>query len=165
MKPVAKLDLSENSSDRDDMNGFPRPVPEFTQKRNPRLGCAGIVRRGSDVLLGQRNKDPNRGLWVLPGGRIDFLEPMTQTLQRELAEETGLDVEVEDFFQVSELITPPDEHRVIIYMNARYRSGKPMASSDLSDVRFFSVEELKKMSAAKMISPFVEKVLREAKLL
>jgi 8-oxo-dGTP diphosphatase len=165
MNATAELKNSRNARIREDSQHAAAVVPDAGNRKNPRLGCAGIVRRGSDVLLGQRNKDPNRGLWVLPGGRIDFLEPMTQTLQRELAEETGLDVEVEDFFQVSELITPPDEHRVIIYMNARYRSGKPMASSDLSDVRFFSVEELKKMSAAKMISPFVETVLRKAALL
>src|SRR5208337_2368627 len=40
------------------------PSPE----QRPRLGCAGIIKRGVAVLLGKRAKDPNRGLWVLPGG-------------------------------------------------------------------------------------------------
>jgi ADP-ribose pyrophosphatase YjhB (NUDIX family) len=86
-------------------------------------------------------------------------------LKRELVEEAGIEVEVDDIFEISELISPPDEHRVIVYMNARYRAGEPLASSDLSDVRFFRVEELKQMSATKMISPVVESVLRKAELL
>jgi hypothetical protein len=40
-----------------------------------------------------------------------------------------------------------------------------VASSDLSEVRFLNRDELKEMSEHKLISPFVEKVLQEAKLL
>src|SRR4051812_8305781 len=50
-------------------------------KRDPRLGCAGIVRRGESVLLGKRDKDPGRGLWVLPGGGVGFGETFAETLQ------------------------------------------------------------------------------------
>jgi len=133
--------------------------------RNPRIGCAGIVRRGNEVLLGRREKEPARGLWVLPGGGVDFGETFAETLQREVSEEVGIEIDVEGVFNVFELINPPNEHRVIVYLNARYRSGQPVASSDLSDVRFFDTDELKQMSVSKMISPFVESVLREAEVL
>jgi 8-oxo-dGTP diphosphatase len=166
MRSLAKFQPDESpyaGSDNADM--FTPQLLSGSGRKNPRLGCAGIVRRGDDVLLGQRNKDPNRGLWVLPGGGVDFGESLVQTLKRELAEEAGIDIEVDDLFDISELINLPDEHRVIFYMNARYRGGEPVASSDLSDVRFFCVDELKQMSAAKMISPFVESVLRKAALI
>jgi 8-oxo-dGTP diphosphatase len=134
-------------------------------KQRPRLGCAGLIRRGDEVLMGQRNKEPNRGLWVLPGGGVEFGESFAQTLERETLEEAGIDVAVRGVFKVYELINPPDEHRVIVYMIADYRSGEPVASSDLSDVRFFQKEELQAMSKHQMISPFVEVVLRDAKLI
>lgn len=134
-------------------------------RRNPRLGCAGIVRRGERVLLGKRDKEPGRGLWVLPGGGVAFGETFAETLQREISEEAGIEIEVDGVFNVFELINAPSEHRVIVYLNARYRSGEPIASSDLSDVRFFDSEELKQMSGSRMISPFVESVLRKAAVL
>lgn len=154
-----------NSRDQYGFDGFLRPTLGGSDKKNPRIGCAGIVRRGADVLLGKRNKEPNRGLWVLPGGGVDFGETFAETLKRELSEETGIEIDVDGVFNVYELINPPHEHRVIVYMYARYRAGEPIAASDLSDVRFFQVEELKQMSASKMISPFVESVLRKAALI
>ena len=54
-----------------------------------RLGCAGIVRRGVDTLLGKRNKDPNRGKWILPGGGARFGETIEQALNRETRVEAG----------------------------------------------------------------------------
>jgi 8-oxo-dGTP diphosphatase len=166
MRSLAKFQPDESSYARNDNAVvFTPSVLNGSGRKDPRLGCAGIVRRGDDVLLGQRNKEPDRGLWVLPGGGVDFGETLVQTLKRELVEEAGIEVEVDDIFEISELISPPDEHRVIVYMNARYRAGEPLASSDLSDVRFFRVEELKQMSATKMISPVVESVLRKAELL
>lgn len=141
------------------------PQPKQDPKQRPRLGCAGLVLRGDQVLLGRRNKEPNRGLWVLPGGGVNFCETFEQTLERELQEETGISVAVRDAFKTYQLINPPNEHRVIVYMFADHRSGEPTASSDLSEARFFAREELRELSRQGLISPFVEKVLREATLL
>jgi|SRR5215472_12210496 len=134
-------------------------------KQRPRLGCAGLVLRGGRVLLGKRNKEPNRGLWVLPGGGVEFGETFAQTLERELLEEAGIGVVVRNIFNTYELINPPDEHRVIVYLIADHRSGEPEASSDLSEVRFFNSHELRELNKERLISPFVERVLREANLL
>jgi 8-oxo-dGTP diphosphatase len=142
-----------------------QPSRSVNIQKKPRLGCAGLVRCGDGVLLGRRDKEPNRGLWVLPGGGVEFGETFAATLARELLEEAGIDVEIESIFKVYELINPPDEHRVIVYLIARHRSGEPVPSSDLSDVRFFSRDELKEISRQRQISPFVETVLREARLL
>ena len=143
----------------------PVPGPKPENKQRPRLGCAGLIRRGASVLLGKRDKEPNRGLWVLPGGGVEFCESYFKTLERELLEEAGIQIDVQEVFKVYELINPPSEHRVIVYIYGSYRSGEPTASSDLSEVRFFNREELSEMSHLGLITPFVEKVLREAGLL
>src|SRR5438034_6971514 len=143
----------------------PATMPNAESKRRPRVGCAGLIRREDQVLLGKRNKEPNRGLWVLPGGGVEFCETFAQTLERELLEEAGISVEVRNIFKTYELINPPNEHRVIVYLIADHRSGEPVASSDLSEVRFFNRDELRELSEQRLISPFVEKVLREAALL
>ena len=139
--------------------------PGADVKQRPRLGCAGLILRDGQLLLGKRNKEPNRGLWVLPGGGVEFGESFAQTLERELMEEAGIGVSVRNVFKTYELINPPNEHRVIVYLFADYLSGEPVASSDLSEVRFFNGNDLRKLHEKQLVSPFVERVLREANLL
>ena len=52
------------------------------------------------VLLGRRQADPGRGLWDIPGGFLDEGEDPVDGLRREFSEETGLDVEIEEFLGI-----------------------------------------------------------------
>ncbi|SRR5579884_1481720 len=64
------------------------------------LGVGGVVidvdRKTAErrVLLIQRNQEPNRGGWTLPGGFVDFDETVEFAVVREVAEETGLQCQV-----------------------------------------------------------------------
>ncbi|HTU33071.1 MAG TPA: NUDIX domain-containing protein [Candidatus Acidoferrum sp.] len=128
----------------------------------PRVGSALLVRDHLDrILLGQRNKDPQRGAWVIPGGKIHAFESIAGAAARELEEETGLRVEVERQFRVYEIVNPPNEHRIIIYSWARALGGTPKASDDLSQVRFFEAQQLDALE----LSPLVRRVLQDAGLL
>jgi 8-oxo-dGTP diphosphatase len=50
------------------------------------------ARHGDRVLLMHRNKEPNLGLWIPPGGKIELGESPHETARREMLEETGLNV-------------------------------------------------------------------------
>lgn len=122
----------------------------------PRIGSAGLVTDDQHrILLGQRKKEPNYGKWVLPGGKIEPYESVTAAVCREIAEETGLVVEVTARAGVFEIIRPPDEHRVIVYSWARPVGGELRAGSDLLDLRYVSREECRSLD----ISDFVLQVL------
>jgi len=128
----------------------------------PRIGSALLVRDGTNrVLLGQRNKEPLKGFWVIPGGKIHAFESIAEAAARELQEETGLTVEVGRQFGVYEIVRPPNEHRIVIYSWARFVGGDPKASDDLSDVKFFQAHELANLQ----LSPLVRRVLEDAELL
>jgi ADP-ribose pyrophosphatase YjhB (NUDIX family) len=48
------------------------------------------------LLLIRRAHDPGRGLWSLPGGRVEPGESLAEAVEREVREETGLDVRAGD---------------------------------------------------------------------
>src|SRR3954471_7483062 len=63
------------------------PAPEL-----PVIPCVGAVVHDSAgrLLLIRRGHDPGRGLWSLPGGRVEPGETHAQAVEREVREETGL---------------------------------------------------------------------------
>ena len=120
----------------------------------PRVGSALLVRNeANQILLGKRNKDPQRGNWVIPGGKIHAFESIAEAAVRELREETGLLVEVEDRFKVYEIINPPNEHRIVIYSWAKVVGGEAKASDDLSELKFFELKELACLASIRVHQP------------
>jgi len=125
----------------------------------PRVGSALLVRdEANRILLGKRNKDPQRGSWVIPGGKIHAFESIAEAAARELREETGLIVEVGEHFNVYEIINPPNEHRIVIYSWGRVVSGEARPSDDISELKFFELDELGEVP----VTPLVSRVLADA---
>ena len=65
-----------------------------------RIGVAGIIRskeKPNHILMGRRNKDDNRGLYVLPGGGVKENETLEQAFCREILEETNLKIEYNEY--------------------------------------------------------------------
>lgn len=101
-----------------------------------------IIKRRS-VLLVQRGREPNKGLWSLPGGSIEWGETAREACAREVLEETGLTVEVKDVATVHDVITD-DSHYVVISFRAEVISGDLRPGSDAADARWVSFADLPK---------------------
>lgn len=58
----------------------------------PLIACVGAIVLDEEgrILLVRRANPPSRGLWSIPGGRVEPGESDEQAVVRELAEETGL---------------------------------------------------------------------------
>ncbi len=58
----------------------------------PMVPCVGAVVHddAGRLLLVRRGRDPHRGRWSLPGGRVEAGESPAQAVEREVLEETGL---------------------------------------------------------------------------
>jgi 8-oxo-dGTP diphosphatase len=66
------------------------------KKYRGKTSTAIIPFSDNKILLIKRNTIPFKGYWALPGGRMDPGENIAQTIVREVKEETGLNVTIED---------------------------------------------------------------------
>jgi mutator protein MutT len=58
---------------------------------------AGLIFRSGKVLISRRQKGAHlAGMWEFPGGKREAGESLEECLQRELAEELGIKIRVED---------------------------------------------------------------------
>jgi 8-oxo-dGTP diphosphatase len=112
------------------------------------LGVAAVIWNGrGDVLLIRRAKEPRKGQWSLPGGKLEFGETLIEGVRREVREETGLEVEILGLIDVAETIRDAEagaanDHFVLIDYSARVISGTAVAASDAAEARWFALAEL-----------------------
>lgn len=112
----------------------------MTEQQQP-LACVGVVcRRGDDVLLIKRGREPLKGKWSIPGGKIDFGEAVRDAALRELREETGIEGRITRLIDVVDSIID-GQHYVLIDFEAEWVSGEPVADDDAAAAEFVPVEE------------------------
>ncbi len=56
----------------------------------PKVGVGVLVIERGEILLGKRKNAHGTGDWSAPGGHLEFNETVSNCVQRELLEETGL---------------------------------------------------------------------------
>ena len=78
----------------------------------PMVGVGGvIVNEQRQVLMIQRGSQPGRGRWSFPGGLVEVGEPLREACAREVLEETGLEVVLEDVVKVVEKVERDEQQR------------------------------------------------------
>jgi 8-oxo-dGTP diphosphatase len=119
------------------------PVDQAVPTRIP---CVGAVIRDQTgrLLMILRGHDPGRGLWSIPGGRIEPGENDEAAVVREVKEETGLDVRCGPLLGSAELpglagaVVDVRDYRAYLTPGS---TAIPAASDDAADVRWVSDAE------------------------
>ena len=92
----------------------------------PRVGVGVIVWRGGRVLLGQRKGAHGAGTWALPGGHLEFGETVEHCAQREVREETGLEITVVARGPyTNDVFADVGKHYVTVFVIAHAPHGEP----------------------------------------
>ena len=132
----------------------------------PLVGVAGVVIKDDCVLMIQRGKEPGRGRWSIPGGRLRLGERLRDGVEREVLEECGIRIRAGDVLNVAELIQRDDDgrvryHYILIDLTAEHLSGDPRPSSDALAARWVPFDELSTLEMADRLRHLLDRVLAE----
>jgi ADP-ribose pyrophosphatase YjhB (NUDIX family) len=110
--------------------------------RNPAVGVAVIVMERGRILLGRRGRGVKAGEWCIPCGYVEWDEDVRDAAKREVKEETGLDIELGEVFAVHSNFHDREKQTVGVWFLAATYRGKLVAGDDITEVAFFSLDEL-----------------------
>jgi len=119
----------------------PDPVVELV----PCVGAV-VVHQGR-LLVVRRGQEPGRGLWSVPGGRVEAGESLAAACEREVREETGIDVVAGRVVGRLERAAPSGSTYVIDDLACTLPdpdgpAPEPVAGDDADDARWVTRAEL-----------------------
>jgi 8-oxo-dGTP diphosphatase len=113
------------------------------RKSGPSLAVDAIILEDEAVVLVKRKNPPYRGMWALPGGFVEYGETVEDAVKREVAEETGLAVEIVKLAGVySDPKRDPRGHTVSVVFLCKKIGGELAADSDAADACVFALTKL-----------------------
>ena len=102
---------------------------------------AAIIRRAGQILITRRFDNVHLpGIWEFPGGKVEAGETLEVALQREILEELGIKIRVdEEFFRIDH--DYPTKSIRLHFFNCAILEGKPQPL-DVADLRWVAPEQL-----------------------
>jgi 8-oxo-dGTP diphosphatase len=111
--------------------------------QHPQLAVSGAIFRDDKVLVVRRARSPGKGLYSLPGGRVEFGESLHTALHREVDEETGLRIEIVGFTGWREVLpTAGGGHYLIMSFAARWSAREPVLNDEHDDFKWLAPDRL-----------------------
>ncbi len=106
-----------------------------------------IVNADGQVFLARRGPQAKneRGLWEFPGGSVEFGEKLIDALKREIQEEYGIEIAVDELLDVADHILPEEgQHWVSPSYICHIISGKPIIREPekCTEIGWFSIETM-----------------------
>lgn len=113
---------------------------------SPIVAVGAAVCRGDQVLIVRRGRPPSQGRWTVPGGVVELGERMADAAAREVREECGIEVAVDNVAGVLDQIVRDEDghihfHYAIVDFAARYVSGELHLSDELLDARWVRLDQ------------------------
>jgi len=115
----------------------------------PILGVGAVILKDARIVLVRRGVEPALGKWAIPGGAVELGEAVRDAVRREAKEECGLSIELIDDRPVDvldNLIKNNDNHLrhhyVLLQFLAQPTGGALKPTSDVTDARWVSLDEV-----------------------
>ena len=117
------------------------PCPHCGRYDSRTVTIDAVIIKDQKVLLIKRGKEPDKGLWGVPGGYVDWDETLEGTVKREVKEETNLDVKKLKLIGIS---SSPKRHpkQVINIVYLATADGDAIHGDDAQDLKWFDLDKL-----------------------
>ncbi|MEX2238173.1 MAG: NUDIX hydrolase [Dehalococcoidia bacterium] len=119
------------------------PACSYVHFDDPKVAAGVLVSEGSRLLLALRNHEPRTGFWSFPGGFVDRSEGVEEAAIREVREETGLEVVIDELLGV---YSQPGEPVIFVAYTGHAVGGRLAAGDEASDAAFFPVDALPELA-------------------
>ena len=129
----------------------------MSAERTPRIRVGVLVRRADKILLVCHRKGDRR-YWMLPGGGLQWGETLAACGEREVREETGLQIRAERLLYVTETIDPSGSRHILnLVMLGNYLSGSLRCPTEeiIETVEWFPVGDLRGTTLFPPIGPLL----------
>ena len=111
-----------------------------TTADRPVVGVGAVVIYDGRILLVKRGREPGKGLWAVPGGKVHLGETLRGAVEREVREETGLRVDAGEVVWVGESIGDHG-HLVLIDFAATLIGGQLAADDDADEAAWVELDQ------------------------
>ena len=130
--------------------------PERGLGAAPVVAVGGVAVVDGALLLVQRATAPHVGKWSIPGGHVEPGETLAHAVERELLEETGVEVRCGDLLGWVERMGP-GYHFVILDFTVAVSGdlGTAVAGSDAGAVAWVPLEEVPGLSLVEGVEEFL----------
>jgi ADP-ribose pyrophosphatase YjhB (NUDIX family) len=130
----------------------------------PRVGVGAVILDGRRVLLVRRGKPPLAGKWSVPGGLVELGETTREAIQREVAEECGLQVRLGEIAGILDRVVRDAEgrvryHWVLVDYLAFPVSGTLAAATDVDEAQWVEVDEVERMDTTDGLIDMIRRAL------
>ena len=133
--------------------------------KTPQVGVGAVIEKQGEIILVKRAHEPGKGLWSIPGGLVELGETLRDAAKREMKEETGLIVEIEELIDVMDSIEFDDNqrvkhHYVLIDFLAHpaTKETEIRASDEVLDAKWITPSELSSLKLTRTVTRLLKKI-------
>ena len=111
--------------------------------RNPAPAVDVAIVHEEKIILIRRSRDPFKGKWALPGGFVEYGEPVEETALIEVMEETGMEIELVEILGIySSPDRDPRSHTVTTTFVANPVKGDPSGGDDAAEAKWCEIDAI-----------------------
>ncbi|MCK4634567.1 MAG: NUDIX hydrolase [Candidatus Aenigmarchaeota archaeon] len=112
-----------------------------------KIVCSCAIEKDGKFLLVQEAKEKVRGMWNLPGGKVDRMEDIVTAAKREVKEETGYDVKISGLLNITNfLLKDRNIVALVLVFKGEITGGEIIEpNKEIQKVGWFTKEEIESM--------------------
>lgn len=126
-----------------------------------RVGVGGVCIHQNKILLVKIGYGPSKDKWILPGGLVEFGEQLSEAVEREVLEETGVQTKTRGILSVRHMINQTNargkKSDLYVTIRLQYIEGQPTPSNhEISDAKFVSLKQLENRPVGELIKHIID---------